>query len=187
MDRIHSAFTSRIAGIVAAELKHAGGGVNMRAIFVAAVAFALVAGSSSGQTTRTNPSASSTIPTIPSSSSTSPSSPCYSSSNPTSPCYSANAPTNPCYSAAAPNEPCSPTSTPYSSTTSAVSSPITTSPQALTHTFTADQAKSRIQAKGYSNVSGLRKDAKGIWRGKAEKDGFPMDVTLDVNGSVTAN
>jgi hypothetical protein len=67
-----------------------------------------------------------------------------------------------------------------------VSAPITTSPQAA-HAFTADQAKSRIEANGYSNVSGLQKDAKGIWRGKAVKDGKPVNVILDLQGSVVAN
>jgi hypothetical protein len=45
---------------------------------------------------------------------------------------------------------------------------------------------SRIEAAGYSNVSGLRKDAKGLWRGNAVKDGSTLKVTLDVNGKVSA-
>jgi hypothetical protein len=53
--------------------------------------------------------------------------------------------------------------------------------------FAEDQARSQIEAKGFSSISGLRKDAKGIWRGKAEKDGLPVNVTIDVNGHVTAN
>lgn len=156
----------------------------MRAILAATAALSLIADCAFGQTTRTNPSASSTSKTIPSSSSTSPNSPC-SSTNPTSPCYSANAPRNPCYSAAAPNEPCSTTTTPNSQTST--SPPAPTTPQATVHAFTKDQAMSQIEAKGYSNVSGLRKDAEGIWRGKAEKDGLPVNVTLDVKGNVTAN
>ena len=197
MKRIHSAFTSRNGrdcrcGSLSCRRDWPHGvdfkkGMNMRAIFVAVAALASIAGSASGQTTRTNPSAASTRPTIPSSSSTSPASPCYSSTNPTSPCYSSTAPANPCYSAAAPNEPCSPTTTPYSSTAPAASSPITTSPQAAAHAFTKDQAKSRIEAKGYSSVSGLQKDANGIWRGKAMKDGKPVNVILDFQGSIVAN
>jgi hypothetical protein len=54
------------------------------------------------------------------------------------------------------------------------------------HAFTKDQAQSQIEAKGYSNVSGLRKDAEGVWRGDAEKDGIPAKVTLEVSGNVTA-
>jgi hypothetical protein len=77
--------------------------------------------------------------------------------------------------------------TPYFSTTPAVSPRITTSPQAPARAFTEDQAKSRLEAKGYSSVSGLQKDATGIWRGKAMKDGKPVNVILDFQGSIVAN
>jgi hypothetical protein len=158
---------------------------NMRAIFMATAILSLISDHSFGQTTRTGPSSASTSKTIPSSSSTSPNSPCD-PTNPTSPCYSANAPRNPCYSAAAPNDPCSTTTTPASLLPSPVP-PTITAPQASGRAFTEDQAKSRMEAKGCSSVSGLRKDAKGIWRAKAIKDGLPVNVTLDVDGSVTAN
>jgi hypothetical protein len=160
--------------------------VNMRAILVATAALSLISDCAFGQTTRTSPSAASTSKTIPSSSSTSPNSPCN-PANPTSPCYSANAPRNPCYSAAAPNEPCSTTTTPNSQTAPAPSPPAAITPQAAVRAFTQDQAKSQIEAKGYSRVSGLQKDAKGTWQGRAEKNGLPVNVTLDVNGDVTAN
>ena len=39
------------------------------------------------------------------------------------------------------------------------------------NSFTEGQAKSRIEARGYANVSGLSKDASGVWRGTAMKDG----------------
>jgi hypothetical protein len=159
--------------------------IDKRAIFVAAAALLLISDCAFGQTTRTSPSASSTSKSIPSSSSTSPNSPC-SPTNPSSPCYSANAPRNPCYSAVAPNEPCSTTTTPNSQTSAAPSPPATTTSLATDRAFTADQAKSQIEAKGYLNVSGLRKDAKGIWRGKAAKDGLPVNVTLEADGNITA-
>jgi hypothetical protein len=160
-------------------------GMNMRAIFLVLVTFALIPGFALGQTTRTNPASTSTTRTIPSSPSTSPNAPCYSSTNPTSPCYSSTA--NPCYSAAAPNEPCSPPTKPSSLTAPLASPPTTTAPQALGHAFTQAQAKSQIEAKGYSSVSGLQKDSKGIWRGNALKDGKPVNVILDPQGSVVAN
>jgi hypothetical protein len=159
--------------------------LNLRAILVAGAALSLT-NYAFGQTTRTNSSASSTSPTIPSSSSTSPNSPCN-SSNPTSPCYSAKAPRNPCYSAAAPNEPCSSTTTPDSRPSPAPLPEAATTRPAAVRAFTEDQAKSQIEAKGYSSVSGLRKDANGIWRGKAVRDGVPVNVTLDLKGNVTAN
>jgi hypothetical protein len=48
-----------------------------------------------------------------------------------------------------------------------------------------DQAKMRIEAKGYLDVSGLEKDSRGIWRGQATmKDGRRVDVTLDLEGNI---
>jgi hypothetical protein len=157
--------------------------VNMRAILVAIAALSLT-NYAFGQTTRTNPSAASTSSTIPSSSSTSPNSPCN-PANPSSPCYSAKSPRNPCYSAT--NDPCSTTTT-LTPLPSVTPSPKAATPvQAAVPAITVDQAKSQIEAKGYSSVTGLQRDAKGIWRGKAVKDGFPVNVTLDLNGNVTAN
>jgi hypothetical protein len=155
--------------------------VNRRAVLVVAIALSCISGVVFGQTTRTSPSASSTSKTIPSSSSTSPNSPCN-PTNPTSPCYSANAPRDPCYSAATPNDPCSTTTTPNSPTLP--SSQTATTQHATDRAFTADQAKSKVEAQGYSGVSGLQKGANGIWRGKAMKDGSPVSVTLDANGNV---
>jgi hypothetical protein len=48
-----------------------------------------------------------------------------------------------------------------------------------------DQAKLRIEGKGYSNISGLEKDSRGIWRGKGNlKDGRSVYVTLDLEGNI---
>jgi hypothetical protein len=157
----------------------------MRAALVATAALSLISDCAFGQTTRTSTSASSTSKNIPSSSATSPNSPC-SPTNPNSPCYSANAPRNPCYSAVTPNEPCSTTTT-ANSPTSTPATQVTATPRAPGHAFTTDQAKSQIEAEGYSDISGLKKDAKGIWRGKAVKDGSPVNVTLGSDGNVTAN
>jgi periplasmic protein CpxP/Spy len=165
---------------------HSGKRANTYAIFVTAAALSLISDCAFGQTTRSGPSSSSTSKTIPSTSSTSPNSPCN-PTNPNSPCYSANAPRNPCYSAAAPNEPCSTTITPNSRTSPASSPPAATTPKAAVRAFTQDQAKSQIEAKGYLRASGLQKDANGTWHGKAEKDGLPVNVILDVRGNVIAN
>jgi hypothetical protein len=156
------------------------------ALVAALATFSLASSCVMAQTTRTNPSASSTIKSIPSSSSTSPNSPCN-PTNPTSPCYSANAPRDPCYSALAPNEPCSTTTTPPPQTLPQTSTRASPNPQSSTGSpFTTDQAISRIEAAGYSNVSGLRKDAKGVWRGNAVRDTSTVNVTLDVDGKVSA-
>jgi hypothetical protein len=53
------------------------------------------------------------------------------------------------------------------------------------HAFTVDQALSRLEAEGYSNVTGLRKDSRGDWHGKVVRDGKAMELTLEFNGTVT--
>ena len=157
------------------------------AIVMAAAAAWAASGGALAQTTRTSPSASSTSKSIPSSSSTSPNSPCD-PNNPTSPCYSANAPRNPCYSALTPNEPCSTTTTtPSSQASPAAPTPAPVGSQsAAGGAFTIDQAKSHIEAAGYSSVSGLRRGLKGVWQADAVKDGQAVTVTLDADGKVSA-
>lgn len=159
--------------------------MKIRSFAIAAVALSLAYEGALAQTTRTSPSSSSTSKSIPSSSSTSANSPCN-PTNPTSPCYSANAPRDPCYSAVAPNEPCSTTTTPPPQTRPAASAPASPSGRSSAGSaITTDQAKSQIEAAGYFNASGLRRDAKGIWRGSAVKDGLTVPVTLDADGKVS--
>ena len=52
------------------------------------------------------------------------------------------------------------------------------------NSFTEDQAKSRIEANGFTNVSRLMKDADGIWRGTGIRDGQSVAVSLDFKGDV---
>jgi hypothetical protein len=59
-------------------------------------------------------------------------------------------------------------------------------PVAGANSFTEGQAKSRIEGSGYSNVSDLKKDDSGVWRGKAMKDGKSVSVSLDFQGNVVA-
>jgi hypothetical protein len=59
-------------------------------------------------------------------------------------------------------------------------------PAAGANSFTEGQAKSRIEANGFANVSDLRKDDQGVWRGKAMKDGKSVNVSLDFQGNITA-
>lgn len=59
-------------------------------------------------------------------------------------------------------------------------------PAAGANSFTEDQAKSRIEAQGFTNVSGLAKDKDGVWRGKASKGGKNQDVSLDYQGNIVA-
>lgn len=79
-----------------------------------------------------------------------------------------------------------------SSTTSSTTPAVTTTdtsnaaPVPGANSFTEDQAKSRIQKAGYSEVSALTKDDQGIWRGQASKDGKTSAVALDYQGNVVA-
>jgi len=75
------------------------------------------------------------------------------------------------------------------STTPAVNTPDTTNPAAPVpgaNSFTENQAKSRIEDAGFSDVVGLAKDDQGIWRGEAMKDGKSTAVALDFQGNVVA-
>ncbi|MBB3660774.1 hypothetical protein FHX15_006045 [Rhizobium sp. BK650] len=58
-------------------------------------------------------------------------------------------------------------------------------PVAGRNSFTEDQAKSRIEAAGYTDVSGLKLDDQGVWRASAKKDGKDAGVSLDFQGNVT--
>lgn len=59
-------------------------------------------------------------------------------------------------------------------------------PVAGANSFTEGQAKSRIEAAGFTDVSGLAKDKDGVWRGKGAKSGTVMDVSLDYQGNIVA-
>jgi hypothetical protein len=137
---------------------------------IAAVVVASITDLAFAQTQPTPPSAYPTLPTMRSAWPTLPLSPCPrdSSFNPTSPCYSGTP--YPSYSAVAPFEFPNPTNRPALPGSA---------------NLDEDQAKSRIEAKGYLNVSKLEKDRRGIWRGKATmNDGRPVDVTLDLEGNI---
>ncbi len=57
-------------------------------------------------------------------------------------------------------------------------------PVAGENSFTEAQARSRLEAHGYTNVSGLTMDAQSIWRGKASKGGALVDIALDYQGNI---
>lgn len=52
------------------------------------------------------------------------------------------------------------------------------------NSFTEGQAKSRLEAQGYSNVTDLKKDENGVWRAKATKGGSTSNVSLDFQGNI---
>jgi opacity protein-like surface antigen len=54
------------------------------------------------------------------------------------------------------------------------------------NSFTEGQAQSAIEKAGYTNVTGLKKDDNGVWRGKASKGGSSTSVSGDFQGNVIA-
>src|SRR6476620_559284 len=60
----------------------------------------------------------------------------------------------------------------------------TTAPAKGSNSFTEAQAKDRIGQRGYANVSDLKKDDEGIWRGRAQRAGGDVQVWLDYKGNV---
>jgi Peptidase propeptide and YPEB domain len=148
----------------------------MRKRIATAIVVSMTGLSAFAQTQPTRPSAYRTFATMPSAWSTAPLSPCYgygrrhrwSSFNPTSPCY---------------------TGTPYAYYSSfepfEFFKPRSRAALPGSESLNEDQAKLRIEAKGYLSVTRLERDRRGIWRGKATmRDGKPVDVTLDLQGDI---
>ena len=52
------------------------------------------------------------------------------------------------------------------------------------NSFTEGEAKSRIENRGFVNVSNLKKDDSGVWRGQAMKGGRQVNVSVDYQGNV---
>jgi hypothetical protein len=46
------------------------------------------------------------------------------------------------------------------------------------------EATKQIEAKGYTQVSNLKKDANGVWRGMATKNGQSGPISVDYQGNV---
>ena len=52
------------------------------------------------------------------------------------------------------------------------------------NSFTEAQAQDRILSAGFTNVSALTQDDKGIWRGTADSQGKSVNVAVDYKGNV---
>ena len=55
------------------------------------------------------------------------------------------------------------------------------------NSFTEAQAQDRAMAAGFVNVSALKKDENGVWRGTAMDGTKPVNVAVDFKGNVVAN
>ena len=49
--------------------------------------------------------------------------------------------------------------------------------------YTMGQARRQLEGQGFRNVTGLKRDAGGVWRGKAMRDGAETPVWLDYKGN----
>ena len=54
------------------------------------------------------------------------------------------------------------------------------------NSFTESQARSRLEGVGLTNVTDLKKDDDGIWRGKATRQGKSVTVGFDYKGNIAA-
>ncbi len=73
---------------------------------------------------------------------------------------------------------------PAAVTTTAEPSRTTEAPVPGANSFTEGQARARIEERGFAQVTDLKKDDKGIWRGTAMKDGKSVAVALDYQGNI---
>jgi len=48
----------------------------------------------------------------------------------------------------------------------------------------AEQAKAKIESEGYTEVSGLKQDDKGMWTATAMKEGKPVQLSLNTEGQI---
>ena len=52
------------------------------------------------------------------------------------------------------------------------------------NSFTEGQVRSRLEGAGFKNITDLKKDDKGIWRGKADHAGKSVQFGFDFKGNV---
>ena len=74
--------------------------------------------------------------------------------------------------------------TPPAVTTSNANNKTAAAPVKGRNSFTMGEARRRIEKGGFSQVTGLKKDNDGIWRGKGMKAGASVDVYCDYQGNV---
>ena len=79
------------------------------------------------------------------------------------------------------------TASPPAVTTSNADSKTAAAPVKGANSFTMDEARRRIEASGFSQVTGLKKDDDGIWRGQAMRGGTSVPVFCDYQGNVGAS
>ncbi len=58
-----------------------------------------------------------------------------------------------------------------------------TTPAHGANSFTRGEVSRRLAARGFSHVTGLKKDSNGVWRGQAMHDGAATAVWVDYKGN----
>jgi hypothetical protein len=76
--------------------------------------------------------------------------------------------------------------TPPAVTTSNANNKTAGAPVKGRNSFTMGEARRRLEKGGFTQVTGLKKDNDGIWRGKAMRAGASVDVYCDYQGNVGA-
>jgi hypothetical protein len=54
------------------------------------------------------------------------------------------------------------------------------------NSFTEGQARDRAAAAGFTEISEMKKDDNGIWRGSASREGKSVNIAVDYKGNVVA-
>lgn len=60
----------------------------------------------------------------------------------------------------------------------------TNAPLEGANSFTEAQVIARLEENGFTEITGLTLDDKGIWRGKAKHQGAMLDVAVDYRGNI---
>lgn len=79
------------------------------------------------------------------------------------------------------------TAAPPAVTTSNANRKTAAAPVKGRNSFTMNEARRRIEAGGFSQVTGLKKDQDGIWRGTGMRNGASVPVYCDYQGNVGAS
>lgn len=77
--------------------------------------------------------------------------------------------------------------TPPAVTTSNANNKTAAAPVKGRNSFSMGEARRRIEKGGFTQVTGLKKDNDGIWRGKGMRNGASVDVYCDYQGNVGAS
>jgi hypothetical protein len=77
-------------------------------------------------------------------------------------------------------------STPPSTADAPKAAPVINSEeQAAVKIESQEQAKAKIESEGYTEVSELKQDNKGMWTATAMKDGKPVQLSLNAEGQLS--